>query len=359
MPPKNNNLYPFAFFYKKSKLKTMAAKDIFNQSHLALSLMPLTIRELINLQTSPCDIYAFEKGHFTLVFRKGSYIDAQSLKNVIAQGHITVFSKEEARKDIIELQQHNLRAVTRSFSMGNSLENCKKQLSLLTLNMRYLFEDPTNDETLNLQYQSLKILFKYLYDNPKKHEQIYLDFIKQGHHYIFTQPLVSSIFLLGILKLSHIYNEKDVESLFIASYFKDIGMSSIPVEKFDVEELTENDKKILTLHPDTSVKILQGRLPLSPSHFKIIEAHHSFSTLRTEMVNPPQSTNDLTISGIETMLVNITDIVAAVISPRPYRASLSLFHALDLVKILMSSQHPTEFKMIVNYFRNFFTNTVS
>lgn len=336
----------------------MSARDIFNQSHLSLILTPFTVRELFSLSNCPSDIYVFEKGSFSLLLRKGAYLDNTILKNIITQGHIKVFTKDENRQLIIEQQQQNLRAITRAFSMGDKYENCKKQLSLMTLNMRYLFEDSTNDETLNLQYQSLKILYKYLFENTKKHEQLYLDFLKQGHHYIFTQPFISSLFLVGILKYSHAYNEKDIENLFITSYFKDIGMSAIPIEKYDLEELSENDKRILATHADLSVQILQGRLQLSPSHFKIIEAHHSFSTLRTEMENPSQTTNDLTISGFETMMVNITDIVAAAISPRPYRQASSLFQALDLIKILMANQYPQEFKILVNYFKNFFSNTV-
>lgn len=335
----------------------MDAKKLFKQSHLALTLIPFTIRELFSLQSCPCDIYTFENGEFNEILREGSYLGPKVLKELISEGHTQVFTQESQRGKLIEIQQENLRQVTRSFSMGSPLDNCKRQLSLLTLNLRYLFEDPTNDGTLNLQYQSLKILFKFLYENPRKHEYIYHEFIKQGHHYIFTQPFISSLFLIGILKHSHAYSEKDVEQMFITSYFKDIGMSAIPVEKYDKEELTDKDKKILSKHAKLSVQILQGRLQISPLHFKIIEAHHSFSSLNSG-VESSEKNNEVLISGFETMMVNITDIVAAVISPRPYRAPDSLFHALDIAKILMSTEYPDEFKLLVNYFRNFFSNTV-
>lgn len=335
----------------------MNAKELFKQSHLALTLIPFTIRELFYLSSSPCDIYIFENNSFKPLLRAGAYLDNATLKEIISSGHTKVFTKESQRGKLIEIQQNNLRTVTRSFSMGNPHDNCRRQLSLIALNLRYLFEDPTNDETLNLQYQSLKILFQYLFNNPKKHEAIYKDFIRQGHHYIFTQPFISSLFLLGILKSSHLYSEKDIETLFITSYFKDIGMSAIPVEKYDIEELNEHDKSVLAKHADLSVQILQGRLPISPNHFKVIEAHHSFSLLRTQMDQATQK-NDLMVSGFETMMVNICDIVAAMISPRPYREATSLFQALDLVKIMMANQYPQEFKLIVNHFRSFFSNSV-
>ena len=336
----------------------MDAKQLFKQSHLALTLVPFTIRELFYLSSSPCDIYIFENDSFKVLLRAGAYLDGKTLKDIIQAGHIKVFTHESQRGKLVELQQNNLRSVTRSFSMGSPSDNCKRQLSLLALNLRYLFEDPTNDEALNLQYQSLKILFKYLFQNPKKHEVIYKEFIKQGHHYIFTQPFISSLFLLGILKSSHAYSEKDFETLFIMSYFKDIGMSAIPVENYDIEDLNDHDKIILGKHADLSVQILQGRLPISPNHLKIIESHHSFSLLRNSMENiaPPEN---LVVTGFETMMVNITDIVAAMISPRPYREATTLFEALDLVKLRISNQYPQEFKLIVNHFRSFFSNSVS
>ena len=336
----------------------MKASQLFRQSHLALTLVPITIRELFYLPTSPCTVYIFEEGEFKTLVTKGQYLNPNNLKEIISSGHAKVFVQEFERKEIIELQQTNLRNLTRSFSMGNTIENCKKQLSLLTVNLRYLFEDPTNDESLNLQYQSLKILFKYLYDNPKVHEQIYHDYKKQGHHYVFSQPFLSSLFLIGILKMSHVYSEKEIESLFITSYFKDIGMSAIPVDKLDSDELTDNDKKILLNHAKLSVQILQNRLQLSPNLYKVIEEHHNLSTLPENEEGEVITTSHVTISGFETVMVIITDIVAAMISSRPFREPTSLYEALALVKKRVSAQYPKEFKLVVGYFKNFFTNTV-
>jgi hypothetical protein len=333
------------------------SKELFKQSHLALTLIPITIREVIYLPTSPCDLYVFENGEFKLIIHKGQYLSPQLLKDTINAGHVKVFTHEQNRSHIIELQQSNLRALTRSFSMGDMHQNCIKQLELLTLNLRYLFEDPTNDETLNLQYQSLKILFKYLYNNAKMHELIYHEYKKQGHHYIFAQPFFSSLFLIGILKMSHVYSEKEVEGIFIASYFKDIGMSAIPIEKFDVQDLSEHDKKILSNHPKISVQILQNRIQIPPHFMKAIEEHHNLSTLQLEDGETINSSK-VTISGFETIMIIITDIVSAMISSRPFREATTLFEALELIKHRTSAQYPGEFKLVVTYFKNFFTNTV-
>ncbi len=333
----------------------MKTLDILKQSHLSLHLSPITIRELIGLGHCPADIFIFENEQYILSIKKGAYLDTKILREHIQKGHSSVFVRESGRDSIISAQQENLRVITRSFSMGDSKDNAIKQLNLLTINLRYLFEDPTNDETLNLQHQSLKILFNYLFKNSKHHEEIFHHYIKQGHHYIFAQPVLSSIFLIGILKTAHVYSQKDIENLFIASYFKDIGMCAIPLEKYDQDELSIKDKQILSKHSETSVRILKGRLPLTPNYFEVIKYHHSFSLLKRDLGTELSFNDNMRIIGFETVMVNICDIIAAMISPRPYREAESLYDSLKLVREIISPEYPNEFKLIVNYFRNFFT----
>ena len=336
----------------------MSAFDALKQNSLSFQLLPISIRELFFLQETPCDIFGMADGLYKLILREKSYINSQVLKDLIAREHSVVFVHQERRYELIELQQNNLRTVTRSLSIGDPIEKGRKQLGLLTLNMSYLYEDPTNDETLKLQLQSVKNLCSFLYERPECHEKLYADYLKQKHHFIFAQPLLSSLFLVGVLKLSHIYSYKEVESLFITSYFKDIGMSVIPTEKYDQQTLSEDERQLLSSHPRTSVQILQGRIQLSPAHFAIMENHHLFSLLKKDLHIPDTSKLDeksaRMISGFETMIVSVTDVIAAMITPRPYREATSLFDALELTKILISDDYPGEFKLIVNYFKSMF-----
>ncbi len=336
----------------------MTAFDALKQNSLSFKLLPISIRELFYLGETPCDIFGMSDGLFKLILRKHSFINGQVLKDLIANNHSTIFVLQDHRKALIELQQNNLRTVTRSLSIGDPIEKGRKQISLLTLNMSYLYSDPTNDDTLNLQYQSVKNLCAFLYERPEIHERLYKEFIKQKHHFIFAQPLLASLFLIGILKQSHVYSFKEVESLFITSYFKDIGMSVIPVEKYDQTSLSDEDSALLSSHPTTSIHILQGRIKLSPAHLAVIENHHLFSLLSNDLHIPDTTKLDdrsvKMISGFETMIVSITDVIAAMITPRPYRSATSLFDSLDLVKALISEDYPTEFRLIVTYFKSVF-----
>lgn len=325
-------------------------------NRLTYQVIPISIRELLFLSTAPCNIYGLNNGLFYRVLRKGVFTNKELLRELIGKGQIYLFVKRQERVHIIDTVQKNLLQVTRSLSLGNPLEKGKMQMNLLTINMGYLYQNPTNDEILKLQHQCAKNLSYFLINHIDLLAPLQLEFIKQKHYFILAQPLIASIFLLGLMKYSQLYSDADIENLFITSYFKDIGMSAIPTEKYDQDNLTEKEKTILSSHPINSVKILKGRLPLSPNHLSIIEYHHTFSLLSNKLqlnLKDKQKEGEL-IAGFETILVTVMDIISAMIAGRPFREPTKIFEALDLVKVLIANQYPQEFRLIVSYFKNFF-----
>lgn len=330
---------------------------LIEQAQLPLNLTPISIRELLYLTTVPCNIYAPEDGEFDVILARNSYVNKETLRNLIVAGKVHLFVKTTDRKFMIEKLQDSLTQLTRSLSIGDSFEKVKRQMNLMTINMGHLYRDPVNDETLQVQYICSKSLAYFLMRNLDMLEPLYADFIKQKHHYVLMQPLISSLFVLGLLKQGGLYNDQEIENLFITSYFKDIGMSIIPPEKYDSDELTDEEKKLLLKHPEFSLKILKGRLPLLPGNFNIIKNHQVFSMLESEVNKmAPSLTQDGDIIGFETIIISAMDIIAAMITPRPYRESTKIFESLDLVRVLIANQHPNEFKMIVAFFKNFFFN---
>lgn len=331
--------------------------EIFNRQKLAFQLVPISIRELLAVSEAPSDIYGLNDNQlFKCIIKKNTFINKTILRDLIKSGQHRLFIHHESRNQLTSMIQKALVATTRSLSINGPIEKAKKQMDLLTINLSYLYENPTNDELLNLQYQNAKNLAYFLIDKPDIHEHLYKEFIKQKHHYIFAQPLISSLFVLGVLKHSRMFADKDIENLFIASYFKDIGMSSIPVEKYNQGTLSNQEKELLSNHSTLSVKILQGRIPITPRGLKIIENHHLFSLLNQDL-GPTLTYKDNetpVVSGVETMLVSIMDVISAMITGRPYCKASSLFEALELIKTLISNKNPYEFKLIVNYFRQFF-----
>lgn len=332
------------------------AFDALKQNSLALHLVPISIRDLFFITHVPCDVYAQEDGLFARVFLQGQAVDQNMLRGLVQRKMLRPFVPPEGLEKLVQMHQESLMQVTRSLSIGDPLEKARRQLNLLTVNMGHLYRDTSNDQLLNLQFQSIKNLASFLIENHDLHTDLFFEYQKQKHHYVFAQPMISSLFVIGLLRLSHMFSAKEMETLFTTSYFKDIGMSSIPVEKYEQKKLSRVDRRIFLGHAKQSVVILEGRLPLGPASMKIIEHHHSFSLLKNESSEEAEEVSAQLLTGIELVVVTVMDMIAAMISERPYRGPTSLFEALELVKNLFSDQHPQEFKLMVNYFRTFFSS---
>ncbi|MCO4795617.1 MAG: hypothetical protein KC493_18000 [Bacteriovoracaceae bacterium] len=342
----------------------MSMDKAFNaiaQNSLGYQLTPISIRELLYIDSAPETIYGLENGLYRPLIAANKKINKDILKQLISAGHVRLFVDRKKRHLLIDMIQEKLTKVTRSLSIGDPVENGRSQMNLLTVHFEYVYGNITDDDILNKHFQFSKNLCSFLLANSEKLEKLYLEYRKQKHHFIFSQPLLASLLLLGVLKNTRVFSAKEMELLFLTSYFKDIGMSSIPVEKYDDENLSKEDKKRLVNHAETSVEILEGRVPLSPSHMEIIKNHHAFSLLNKELnhdieIDTPQGDDNIdrpVLVGSETVLICSMDIIAAMVTPRPWREAENLFKVLDLVRVLISDDFSGEFKTIVSYFKNF------
>jgi hypothetical protein len=323
---------------------------------LVYKLTPISIRELLFMTDTPCDIYAVEDGLFRRILARNSFINKDVIRELIDKGRVHLFVKHEDRGKFIAYIQNSLTSITRSLSAGNPLEKGRRLMALLSLHMAFVYQHPTNDDYLKLQHQAAKNLAYFLMGKVDLHAPLFHEYMKQKNHYIFAQPMISSLFVLGLMKHGQLYSDKEIENLFLASYFKDVGMCSIPVERYDLGQLTENDKLLMNDHAPHSVTILKGRIPLPQSHLAIIENHHAFSLLKGEDGEYSTPHNSDVVIGFETLVVNIMDVVSAMITGRPYRKAQNLYEALELVRALIADKHPQEFRLIVSYFKNFFLN---
>jgi hypothetical protein len=326
--------------------------DTLEQNSLTLQLTSISIRELFYLNQSPCSIFLFtEEKIFKEVLRKGDLINRDSLALLVKNGRGRVFITYDDHENIKEKQQENLRKIIRSLSMEKSSKTLRRLVNLLSINLHYLYENPSSDQFLLLQYQSIINVFNFLMENTNYIQLLYNETQKQGHHYIINQPFISSIFLLGFLISTQFYNKKEMETLFLTSYFKDIGMATIPSDKYENQIKTKKDQLLFLHHPNASIKYLFGRIPLSANYLNIIKFHHFHHSLINNKAITP--TNENIIIGFETTLISIMDIIAAMTSQRPFRASLSLFESLVISKKIMINDFPKEFSYLVNFFKNF------
>ena len=242
---------------------------------------------------------------------------------------------------------------TLHFKSSTMEEPVKKGLQLLNhmaVNMKYLHSNPMDDNIVQTQYECAKEATDILKEHIDYHEKLYRLFSDLKHHFIFSRAVLSSLFLLGIAKTSSMFSDKDIERLFITSLFKDIGMSDLPLEIYDKVHWNKEENEKFSQHEENSVRILKGRIPLKEHYFKIIENHHCMSGPYRENFKVKNST---TIVGFETILVNVSDIIAGHLIEQPFGKKMSLLNVLAMIKNLMADQHQQEFNIIVSYFRRF------
>jgi HD-GYP domain-containing protein (c-di-GMP phosphodiesterase class II) len=328
------------------------------QHRLGLKLRPILVGELYLAKRLSHPVYIFKNGVFHPVMNEGSIPSKDQINSLIKSSHREVYVYQEDVAEIKKNLETALIKVTRSLSVGDPLENGSKEMKLLSLNLGGLYENPHNDELLMLQFQSSQNLSKFLMENKKYQPHFYHSLVRENFHFTLSQPMLSSVLLLSFLQSIHLFHDKEIEHLFLASYLKDIGISMIPGDKYDLKTLTTQDQELFANHADFSFDLLEGRVPLSKNYLTIIKHHHFLNDKMKELVSKekPNSREPEIVFGLESTLVAVFDILVAMTNERPYRRGMSLFQSLELIKKMMADDYPQEFKALVIFLKQFYKN---
>lgn len=330
-----------------------------DQHRLGLKLKSILVGELYLAKKLKHPVYVYKGGSFHPVIGEGAVPTKEQISALIKNNHREVYVFPEDIDEIKKNLETALTKVTRSLSVGDPLDNGTKDLKLLSLNLGGLYQNPHNDELLMLQFQSTQNLSKFLMENKRLQPLFYQNLIKENFHFTLSQPMLSSMLMLSFLQSIHLFHDREVENLFLASYLKDIGISMIPGDKYDLKTLTTRDQELFADHADFSFELLEGRIPLSKNYLTIIKHHHFLNDKMKELlVKDPKKkkTEPEIIFGIESTLVAVFDILVAMTSERPYRKSMTLYQSLELIKKMMADDYPQEFKALVVFLKQFYKN---
>lgn len=328
------------------------------QHRLSLKLRPILVGELYLARKLKHPVFIFKNGVFHPVVNEGSIPSKDQINSLIKNSHREVYVYPEDVQEIKNNLESALIKVTRSLSVGDPLENGTKDLKLLSLNLGGLYQNPHNDELLMLQFQSTQNLSKFMLENKKYQPLFFQNLIRENFHFTLSQPMLSSVLLLSFLQSIHLFHDKEVENLFLASYLKDIGISMIPGDKYDLKTLTTRDQELFASHADFSFDLLEGRIPLSKNYLTIIKHHHFLNDKMKELLQKDKKKKNEPeiIFGIESTLVSVFDILVAMTTDRPYRKGMSLYQSLELIKKMMADDYPQEFKALVVFLKQFYKN---
>ncbi|MCB9091037.1 MAG: hypothetical protein H6621_11660 [Halobacteriovoraceae bacterium] len=322
---------------------------------LPFQLFEKSPRELLGIDVAEQPIYIYNNNKFHKILKARQKITQEFVKSLLLKNINLVFVSLEDNQRIQENFLERLRANSRALSIGDPYENSMKHLSLMTLNLSNLYSSPLDDEILKLLFQTSGNFVNFLHQNKKILNKLYRQISTHPFHYSKLQPLLSSLLLLGYCQYLHQFSAREIETLFVTSYLKDVGMCYVPQDSLDKEKLSPEEKKALTVHPYNSTLLLENRVPLNRTSLEIVTHHHFLNDQirQIRLGGVPQSNQDYAF-GIETYLVGVFDVLTAMTTERPYRKASSLFESLDLIKNVMADQYPLEYKALIYFLKNFF-----
>lgn len=339
-------------------MQSSSVISFIEQHKLVLKLKPILVGELHLARSLAHAAYIYKAGMFFPIISAGTTPSKETIHTLIKNSIREVYVFNEDLNEIKKNLESALIKVTRSLSVGDPLENGTKDLKLLSLSLSGLYQNPHNDDLLMLQFQSTQNLSKFLLDNKKLMPAFYQNLTRENFHFTLTQPMLSSLLLLSFLQATHLFHEREIENLFMASYLKDIGFAMIPDLKYDIKTLSSRDQSLFADHADFSFDLLEGRLPLAKNYLTIIKHHHFLNDKLKSIIGKErfhQKDPDM-ILGLESTLVAVFDILVAMTSDRPYRKGMPLFQSLEVIKKLMADDYPQEFKALVVFLKSFFKN---
>ncbi len=323
------------------------AYSLMQDSSLIFKLTSVSLREIIIFSDNfPCDVYQKINGVPHKIFTKNQSIDKSQLQKVIQENKSSLFIIKEDKKIIIENINKQLITKCRNLSQGNIENNIKNTMELLAIHMSYLYEKPNDNHIIKSHFQIVKNLANALVIRPHLISKMYNWYDKKQYYYIISQPIQSSLLVMGFLSEAKAIKESEIiVDTFITSYFKDIGMALLPQYLYKKKFLSEDELITISNHPEYSVNILSKNAPISKNQLDIILNHHNISSSKNKLD---------TLIGMETFIISAMDILCATIHTRPYREEIPLFTSLGILSNLFSDKHPHEFKLIVNYCKDFF-----
>ena len=323
-------------------------------NRLSLKLKPIFIGQLITVSTLKHPAFHYNHDHFEMAMKPSTGITHNFISQFAQQNSSQIFVHEEDFKEIHQNIKTELTKLTRSLSVGDPKRNAIKHTNLLSMQLENVYKDPFNDELLTNQFQSSKNLGSLLLNNKDIQKDLFHNIRKSNYHYTLTQPLLSSVLLLSFIQSLKIFTEKEIEALFLTSYFKDIGMSFIPREKFELAHLNDFDKHLFSNHAQNSMQILDGRLPFNSSQLNLIQNHHFLNyKIQSLAAGIKPTAEPEMITGVESVLLSSLDVLVAMTSKRPYRDAVSSFKALELLKGVVSDEFPHEFRALVMFIKKF------
>lgn len=322
---------------------------------VGLDLVPASIEQILVLERSKGQIFVNANGIFRPIIEANAAVKPIEIEQHYKRGNVQFFVHEEDFKQIKSMMFNKLQEATRRLSIGDALESGTNYLTCLLQNLSLLYEDYHNQKLLSLIYQTAPSFTIYLQANKKIITELYLAVCKERTHYLFKQPILSSLFLTSFIIKYNIFSTREIQDLFLISVLKDLGMCFLPRDAWDKRNLDNYQQEALNKHAQNSVQLLRDRIPIHHSGLYIVEHHHFHNdTVRKYLKEQKIEQDQTLVHGIETTITAMADLVCAMYSPRPYRKAYSIDTIKKVTHLVLRDLYPEEDKLLIKFIDHFF-----
>jgi len=322
---------------------------------IGLKLTPISKSQLSRIQKIQGELFIKNDNLFERIATANTVLDSKNLEKYI-QNDLNEFFIESKDYDFIkDVFFRDLQETTRKLSVGDAKERGRDYVLILLENLSLLYHEHFDQQLLSLIYQTTPSYCSYLLHNKNLIPYFYKKIDRSQMHFIYKQPVLSSLFLLSFLFESLILNHKESQDLFILSLIKDLGMCFLPKSAWGKRNLDKFEQEALNLHAINSVQLLKDRLPLQLSALNLIENHHFYNdAVRDILTDQKEYLQNNLSQGIETSFIALSDLIVAMKSLRPYRSSYSNDIIIKVVSRLMRDQYKIEELALTRYIQHFF-----
>lgn len=325
------------------------------QHQVGLNLVPISVQQLLIMERSIGQVFINTKGVYRAIFDPLTIIKPVEIEQFHKKGITQFYVTEEDFSQIKNLMYQRLQDATRKLSVGDALESGTHYLFTLIQNLSLLYEDYHNQKLLSLIFHTSPSFTIYLQSNKKIISHLYRVVSEDRSHYLFKQPVLSSLFLTAFITQYNIFSPREVQDLFLISLLKDLGMCFLPREAWDTKGLDSFQQEALNKHTQNSVQLLKDRIPIHQSGLHIIEHHHFHNdTVRTFLKDQKVEQDPTLVHGIETTVTALSDLVCAMYSPRPYRNAYPVDVIKKITHLILKDNYTEEDKLLSKFIDHFF-----
>jgi putative nucleotidyltransferase with HDIG domain len=295
---------------------------------------PVPARVLTDIETLPCDLYIWRGPRPILYSSRGG-----DLRRVVARAQRGMsFLVREIDADLL----HGALAASLPRVMANSrmspIERSKTAYSIAAKVLAPVFmrDRPLDHDGLVLTQNAIdSITFGMLQDEELVWAMVAT---MQKHTALHTHAMNSAVYGIVLARFVRFGAAAEIRDVARGGLLHDIGKNRVPKGILDKPgPLDGTEWQVMRGHARSGYDMIVRALGYAPSYAHIIAEHHE----RCDGTGYPASVYGSQIS-LDSQVVAIVDAFDALTCRRPYKAAVTAFEALHLMRVAMRGQFNDE-----------------